>query len=83
MRYLLRHVTCSGVLCHAANWRKPHAAAFNHWPLTKARQGHVRSRRKPTLVGLKENQRINPLQSKLTPVPGRFKAFGKAFSMDR
>ena len=33
--------------------------------IQSARQGHVRSRRKPTLVGLKENQRINPLQSKL------------------
>jgi hypothetical protein len=28
--------------------------------LQVARQGHVRSRRKPTLVGLKENQRIKP-----------------------
>ena len=35
-----------------------------------ARQGHVRSRRKPTLVGLKENQRINPTQSKFAPGRG-------------
>jgi hypothetical protein len=44
----------------ARSSRRPRLAGY---------KGHVRIRRKP-IVGLKENQRINPLQSKFCPGRG-------------